>query len=201
MRIWTIQTKAAWDALNADGVLRARREHQSDDWPEAYDWMRDRVIERIGLPPLPDGAPLWGWYRWLNESQPRPDLRAIRHYWHPPGLYVLMECELPQESVVLSDFDAWHIVLNNSYVAISEDDDANYEAQLSRYRDCPDEEALAALRQKFYKSWERIIDMDALTEPHWHSEDKKSIQACFWQIERDQVRSAKLFNAVEGCKR
>jgi len=200
MRIWTIQTKAAWDALNTDGVLRARAEHQSTDWPDAYGWMRDQMIARIGPPSATDAAPLWGWQRWRNKARPRPDLRAIRHYWHPPGPYVLIECELPSHTVVLSDFDAWHIVLNNSYVSVSEEDDESYEAQARSYYEKPDEQALAALRDRFYRSWERIIDMHELPEPYWHGDEKRSVQACFWQIERDQVRSAKLFNSVEKQK-
>lgn len=197
MRIWTIQTQAAWDALKSDGVLRARLEHQSSDWPDAYAWMRDQMIRRIGEPPLLDAAPLWGWHRWRNEGQPRPDLRSIRHYWHPPGPYVLIECDLPDNAVVLSDFDAWHLVLNNRYVSISEEDDDAYEFEARRYHAMPDEGALAALRENFYKSWDRIIDMDALTEPYWHGDQKRSVQACFWQIEAAQVRSVRPFHSVE----
>jgi hypothetical protein len=201
MRIWTIQTKAAWDTLMTEGILRARAEHQSTDWPGAYAWMRDQMIRRIGLPPLPDAAPLWGWHRWLNKTQPRPDLRSIRHYWHPPGPYVLIECDLPCSAVVLSDFSAWHLVLNNRYVSVSEEDDEAYEAEMGRYRARPDDSALAALGERLHKSWERVIDMDALAEPYWHGDDKRSIQACFWQISRDQVRSAKRFNSIERRRR
>jgi len=53
-------------------------------------------------------------------------LRAVRHNWKPPGEYVLLECELPDAAVMLSDFDAWHIILNNQYVSISDEDEAAY---------------------------------------------------------------------------
>lgn len=51
--------------------------------------------------------PLWGWYQCHDAGRKRSDLRTSR-YAHAPGEYVLIECELPDASVVLSDFDAWH---------------------------------------------------------------------------------------------
>jgi hypothetical protein len=196
MRIWTIQDEAAWAYLNEHGSLQASRKHQSDDWPDAYEWMREQLIARVGPPPSPDAAPLWGWRQWAGEAKPRPDLRAVRHYWNPPGRYVLIECELPDDAVVLSDFDAWHIALNDSYLGLSVEEEDAYRAARKRYDEQPSDELAAQLRQSFYRSWERVIDMDALTEPDWHPMEKKSIQACFWRLERDQVRSFRFFATV-----
>ena len=126
----------------------------------------------------------------------RPDLRSIRRGWGQSGRHVLIECELPDEAVMLSDFDAWHIILNNSYVGISDEDENAYRAAREQYDLQPSEELAEQLGQSIYKSWERIIDMEALTEPNWHAMDKKSIQACFWRLERNQVRSARFFNSA-----
>jgi hypothetical protein len=198
MRIWTIQTAAAWDYLNEHGRLQATRQHQSGDWPEAYEWMHDQLTERVGAPPHPDAAPLWGWYQWASEAQKRPDLRAVRHYWKPLGQYVLIECELPDAAVMLSDFDAWHIILNNQYVSISDEDEETYLAARRQYDLQPSEGLAEHLRTAFYRSWERIIDMDALAEPDWHAMEKKSIQACFWKLDLDQVKSYRLFTSVDA---
>ena len=151
------------------------------------------------MPRTPDTVPLWGWYRWLSEAKPRPDLRAIRRYCHP-GPYVLIQCGLLEEAVVLSDFDAWHVILNNGYVSLSGEDDETYESELSQCRAHADEQARQALRDKFYKSWERVIEMDPLREPYWFPTREKPIQACFWQLERHQVRSAKHFYSVDSSK-
>ncbi|MEJ2375536.1 MAG: DUF3841 domain-containing protein [Pseudolabrys sp.] len=200
MRIWTIQNEAAWVFLQEGGCLLAKPHHQSDNWPEAYDWMRHQMIARIGPPPSPDAAPLWGWYHWLGEARKRPDLRAVRHYWNPPGRYVLLECELPDESVVLSDFDAWHIILNDSYLGVSDEEEEAYRATRAQYETQPSEELAEQLRHSFYKSWERVIDLEALTEPDWHAMEKKSIQACFWKLDLDQVKSIKLFTSEDRHK-
>jgi len=160
--------------------------------------MRDQLTKRIGAPPHPEAAPLWGWYQWEDEARMRPDLRAVRHHWKPPGEYVLLECELPDEAVVLSDFDAWNIILNNRYVGISDEDEDAYAAVRRKYDLRPSEELAENLRTIFYRSWERVIDMDVLTEPDWHAMKKKSIQACFWQIGLDEVKSFRRFSTASS---
>ena len=120
MRIWTIQTEAAWENFKERGVLRAGRAHQSKNWPEAYAWIEEQLIRRVGPPPARNIAPLWGWYHWAGAAKKRPDLRAVRFHYGPPGRYVLIECELPAQAVMLSDFQAWHIILNEGYVGLDE---------------------------------------------------------------------------------
>ena len=76
-----------------------------------------------------------------------------------------------------------------------QDSDA-YEAARKQYDLQPSDRLAGRLREEFYKSWERIIDMDVLTEPHWHAMEKKSIKACFWRLEMNQVRSFKPFTSA-----
>lgn len=198
MRIWTIQNEAAWEFLNERGYLEASRQHQSDGRPEACEWMREQLVMRVGPPPSPDAVPLWGWRQWAGEAKPRPDLRSVRRHWNPPGRYVLIECDLPGDAVVLSDFDAWHIALNNQYLGVSDEEEADYLAARKRYDEQPTEELATQLRESFYKSWERIIDMGVLTEPDWHRMERKAIQACFWTLRLEHVRSVKPFTSVSA---
>lgn len=193
MRIWTIQSQAAWDYLKRNDVLRARREHQDKNCPNAYRWIEDQLIKRVGPPPDANAVPLWGWYRWLGEDKCRPDLRSVRHRWgEAGGQFCLIECEFPDSSVLLSDYDAWHLPLNDMYVG-TDDEDAIYAEKLARYREAPDEELRAHLYEEFYGSWERILDLELLGEPDWHSMGNKSIQACFWEIRMEQVISTRPF--------
>lgn len=196
MRIWTIQTAAAWADLNKHQYLQARRHHQSDLFPEVYGWMEAQVIRRVGPPPHPDAVPLWGWYQWDGAARSRPDLRVVRHGWGPPGDYVLLECELPDSAVVLSDFHAWNCILNSGYFESSADDEAAYLLLGERHDAAPSEESAEALRTMLHRSWERVIDMDLLVEPDWFAMENKAIQGCFWQITRDQVMSCKTFRSL-----
>ncbi|MFD0986249.1 DUF3841 domain-containing protein [Methyloligella solikamskensis] len=196
MRLWTIQTKAAWDYLQKHGVLRASRKHQSEDWPLAYKWMTDQLSKRVGPPPSNGMIPLWGWYQCRGQSRKRPDLRFWRFRTNPPGKYTLIECDLPDEHVVLSDYDAWHIILNEGFVSVTDDDDDEYYAGCRQYELTPTPELAEELNRTLYGSWERVIDMEALTEPGYYAMDRKSIQACFWEIKQDQIKSAKPFTSV-----
>lgn len=64
-------------------------------------------MEQMGgrIPAYSGGLPIWFWF------SPKPDLRHRAHL--PRGEQaVRLELELPRETVLLSDFDTWHCVLN-----------------------------------------------------------------------------------------
>jgi len=194
MRIWSIQSRKAWEHLSEFGFLESNRHHSESSWPHAYEWMRDQLAKRIGEPVRSDAMPLWGWYQWGSKGK-RPDLRCLRHHWGPEGNHVMIECELPDDEVLLSDHDAWHIALNNSHLPLDEDDDKKFDAKLEHYgwkAGAPNPDPLLP---EIQKSWEHIFDLDALKEPYWHETENKSIQASFWQIEMSQVKSHKPFTS------
>lgn len=198
-KIWTIQSSQAWQVLNKTGTLLATTDHQSDLWPEAYGWMRNQLIERLGHPSSEDNAPLWGWVRWGPRSA-RPDLRTLRWNWHPEGSYVLLECDLPERSLLHSDFMVWHSVLNGSFVPCSEKDEEDADRFLGPIRRKPGfgsvyEKAPQSIRNAIRKSWERIFDFEALCPDYWGPVAERSIQTCFWELSRDQVVSHKSFRS------
>ena len=86
---------------------------------EKYKWLIDQMEKRIG--PAPDGVsyPVWAWYiqSWKHK---KPDLR-IERWANGPGneQYVCIEVELPDDQVLLSDFDAWCILLLDGLLAVS----------------------------------------------------------------------------------
>lgn len=202
MRIWSIQSEQAWEHLKRYGCLMARRDHRAEDWSHAYDWMRDQLVRRIGAPPHDDVEPLWGWYQWGGKSK-RPDLRFIRHHWGPEGNHVLIECELPDDSVLLSDHDAWHCVLNDGYLALDEQKDSAHDSLRRTYERKTSHAKLGTLakrrlerlKRNRQESWELIFDLDALDNDYWGTMNSKSIQACFWKISLDHVKSCKPFTS------
>jgi len=123
MRIWSIQSREAWEHLNAHGHLEASKRHSTSSWPHAYDWMREQLTERVGEPSHSDAMPLWGWYQWAGVAKKCPDLRFVRHHWGPEGNHVLIECELPNDQVLLSDHDAWHVIIGNGFLSLTEQEE------------------------------------------------------------------------------
>ncbi len=126
--------------------------------------------------------------QWRNQATPRlarrsPSLRGRR--------YDTIECELPTRKVVLSDFEAWHFVLDNWYLALSEEGRNQHDDTEKLVARSPTAELREELKRTRNHSWGRIFDLDLLKEP-WHCDTKDNmIQACFWELRLEQVTSTK----------
>ncbi len=179
--MWTIQNAVAWDELERNGLLRANPDCAERDFLPAYEWMAERLAELV---PPPPGCvlPLWAWFRWQGERRRRPDLRAAGHL--PPGERgVRIAFSIPASDVLLSDFDAWHAVLNrHPYIP----DDEDHEAVMKHY------EALKGRdKQEFLeRSWRGIF-----LKPGEQWPEEASIQGVFWELRRDQVEETTPFRA------
>jgi hypothetical protein len=190
MRLWTIQTVAAWETLQTTGMLRADPRLADPDFAAAYRWMVKQMRQRLPRPSFAATVPLWAWYQWEGTHRPRPDLRSRSHM--PAGQRaVRIEFELDDDRVLLSDFDLWHIVLNNWYIARSEAEYEAFEARLDAQEDplAPD----AALQREIRDSWPRIFDLD-WNDPYFAIDARhRPIQATFWELPLDAVRKADFF--------
>lgn len=175
MILWTIQHQNAFDNLQKTGVLRTDEDHilWKEDFQFAYDWMASQMEEGIGPAPSNVKYPIWLWYEWEGIRK-RPDMRSFGRYWAEKGTpIVLLTVDVPSHLIVLSDFDQWHIVLGNGYLALSKEEEKN-----------------PVLPKE--KSWERIFDLSIRTE-YWGLEENKSIQATTWEIRKEWVKKAETF--------
>lgn len=155
MRITSFQCVQVANALMAGQPLWQDNAFVDETFTEAYTWMRDQMIAS-GRPPPHDNALLfWGWPEGHapGEDTLSPDERAT---------YRRVTLDLPETDALLSDFQAWHVVLNNQYLAMGEADDA----------------APSASRED---SWARIFTPDTLGEDYWGPRAERTYQACFWQ--------------------
>ena len=107
-----------------------------------------------------NGYPIWAWYR------PKPDLRRVGHLPRgEPG--VRLEFVAPAESVLLSDFEAWHNVLNDGPIALNE---AEYDAfQRACAIACRLDRHAQACREAIEATWERVFELDRPdgADPEW----------------------------------
>jgi len=195
MELWTIQTEEAWRALNRNGYLRCRRSNADRDFLPAYIWMASKMVARIGCPTKSGSLPLWAWYQYDNARQRRPDLRRSGHL--PRGTCgYRIGFTIPDNQVLLSDFELWHYVLNYWYLPRSERDAANFDSRYESLR-CswatpPRNQRINATIQS---SWDRIFDLDWSDEYVALPKSKKSIQATFWRLDLSQVTSADYFGS------
>jgi hypothetical protein len=123
------------------------------------------------VPGYGGGYPVWAWPE-------RPDLR--RSALHARGeKAVMIECEVPRERVLLSDFMFWHLVLNNHYIALTRAEDDAWEKRYGRKLRAGDHwersgrsgseppDVPERARRELETSWELIFDFPALWRSRW----------------------------------
>ena len=174
MLLWTIQHKAAYDILIETGRLIADEKYLLFDgqFRSSYDWLVEQMKKRIGMPPDDVKYPVWAWYQW-EGARKRLDMRTHRYGGEMGTPIVLLSIDVPDNMVLLSDFDMWHVILNNGYLPLYEKDDIE---------DSSEDEKL--------KSWENVFCIDEVTDC-WYV--PKSTQAIFWELKKEWVLKAEHF--------
>lgn len=102
MKFYTIQKRCTWNRWRKQGYLEAYDNNFAYEAP--YKWMMEQMSNRLSN--YRGEIPIWlwvekpEWYRnWSNI---------------PRKKFVLITLELGENEVLFSNFDAWHIPLNNS---------------------------------------------------------------------------------------
>ena len=194
MRLWTIQGIEIYEQLKRDGVAYCTKPYWGDEptFMYAYKWMAKQVRQRIGEPPINETKyPIWAWYQYVSSKKRKP-LRSPMDIQE--GVSAYMEIEIPEKDVLLSDFDAWHCVLNKGPV---DDWKRIYKAidtlEKEEERNLQFEDYPQKLRDKIEKSWEAIFDLDRrdniIGKRHKRN---RSIQATFWSLKLDYIVSVEL---------
>lgn len=190
MKLWTMQPTEVYDILMRDGVFRCDPEKVSEpSFLDRYEWLNKKLDEKDKKP---EGVqyPIWAWFR-FNGKEKKPDLRHSCYGTRGEKM-VCMELEIPDEKVLLSDFDLWHFVLNNWYL-----DDCFYpeygyeqfEESDKWFKQLSKEEQ----QREKEKSWDRVLNIEPF-ESDWIARGKY-VQAVFWELSRDDVKKVQFFTA------
>lgn len=174
MLLWTIQHKNAYETLLETGTLRADEMNLfcKDDFLYAYQWISEQMEKHIGLPEAGIHYCIWAWYQWEGVRKCL-DMRSHRRWTEKGTPIVLLTIDVPDEFVLLSDFDIWHCVLNNSYLPLSEKDEI--------------ENPTTSVK---LESWNKIFQIDIQTD-YWNT--PRSTQATFWELKKEWVLKAERF--------
>lgn len=182
--LWTIQNEAAYELFQKTGVLRADPNHLmlNSEYRYAYEWMASQMRQRIGT--APDGVhyPVWAWYQ-RNSKRKRMDLRQSAYAKRGTPM-VQITFEADSKDFLLSDFDAWHVVLNNHYLADNEQDWDDFYTNDGDHR-----------TDEIIASWNKVFDLTRST-PDWDPAlEKRTLQATLWEIRSSQVKNVEHFIA------
>lgn len=198
MYLWSIQDEKVWQIIQDTGVYHCdpyksdMLRSMEDDligkkldpkFEAAYEWLAEQMEKRIG--PRPEGVrfPVWAWYMYGGKR--KSDLRKERWSNGNGGERILcLELEVPDNEVLLSDFHAWHFVLNRWPISDTEEESTRIDEFLEH---TGNKEAGAFL----HKNWERALDIRPF-ENDWTSRGN-DVQATFWELKREYVKKVRPF--------
>ena len=198
--LWTIQPRNIWELLKDSGIYRCEPTKSSllmdgsipdPSIVEKYDWLVGQMKERIGPAPKRVTYPVWAWYKHNGEHK-KPDLRTARwSYGTGDEDYACIEFEIADEKVLLSDFDVWHIILNNGLISETEEEYNQLEEQ---YDSLPPTEQTVFK----YQNWSRVfnispLDNDWIRRGLW-------VQATVWELRKADVRAVRFFRTGKRNK-
>lgn len=212
MELWTLQHPDVWKALQEDGLWHVKdslifcpkdEDSNLNHGHYAYRWLAEQMKQRIGPPPAGVHFPIWADFKRYGQTNGKPDMRAER--WFYKGPIDRLRLEIDESRVLLSDYDDWHAPLNYWYLSKSEEDskafDDWHESLGVDYRDIhdwgKDSPELREVRRRVEESWFFMFDLESPRDEGWHFPYiKRSIQATFWELRREDVVSWERFQGV-----
>jgi Domain of unknown function (DUF3841) len=184
MRVWMITAAALYTQLEGERILYVDPALAEKYFEKAYAWMRGQMAVR-----LPHYEGHWPWWAWVRPpcGHARPDLRARQPYhngWPMGTPCVRLGLDVPDDDLLVSNFDMWHAVLNDSPLVSSDEAWDAIDA-------LPEADRRAAREA----TWLGIFAVDEPPDPYWHGSKPPVIQACFEVLRLADVREVTLFRA------
>ena len=185
MILWTFQPASILEEIEKTGTFRCDPSRsfnltKENDLKSQYAWLMEQMEKRIGRRPEGVTYPVWAWHTWdFERRMPDPDSGAFLESREPKAALTL---EIPEDHVVLTDFDAWQLVMNGNYLSDIIESEEAFERQLSWLEDLSEEELLKETK----RSWQRVFnimpyDSDSFSRGRY-------VQATFWEIRREYIR-------------
>lgn len=185
MRCYSYMSSKAVGALLSNGKLSGKYGTADEDFRDRYLWMLYRMRDRIGPEPHAGAYPIWVWYIWEGKHK-CPAARDLSwQRMEDPGGVFRVTLDIPDKLVLLSNFDTWHAVLNDSFLYSSEE-----EFNKENYT-----------REEIVKSWDRIFDIENVKLNEYWGPNVLSIQGTVWEITLDMVVKIEHFHHMKPTKK
>lgn len=170
IHVYSYQGQDALSSLEENGFLSGNAKYieENGDWPDAYRWMRDQMVDRIT--DFSGDYPVWAWIkRPSTKNAPRIAARGLTEPFR-------IIAKVPLKRVLLSDYHAWHGPLNDSPVARTEQEFEQYDGD-------------------HRLTWHRVFEFtpaQTLDEKDWLGHGNRYVvQACIDRIYKHEIVSIK----------
>lgn len=188
MRLWTVQPIEVLEIIKKQGyfVCTPNKSENYKDLKDAYDWLIIQMNQRGILQPKGVSLPIWAWHTY-NGNHKQLDLRYS-------GLgvkgqkCVCIELEIEDNQVLLSDYNNWHFVLNDSWY-----DNSRNEEDWNKLHDWYDKLPIKERERLKLESWQKVFDIrkcknDWMINGYY-------VQATFWILTKDMIKNIRYFIA------
>lgn len=188
IEINTVQHWERWEKAKRNGRLVAdgrRITHKS--FRPSYKWMMAQMKKRI--PGYSGRYPVWCYYGHRASYYERMNHYGVK------APHAFIHARVPASRVLLSDFGAWHCILNRQYLSLNQREDRAFDKKVGKeywwY-----EYLSAKFKKEIEKSWERIFDLkllDSKASNIWFGK-VDDIQGVIEYIDLSEVKSVSKFN-------
>lgn len=189
MRLYTVQPLEVLDILQSKGCFSCDSSlsegGKCKEFRRAYNWIGTEMDKRKISHPERIELPLWAWH--TRDWKRNADISYNNYELGNTGeKYACIEFEIPDDQVLLSDYNAWHNVLNNTWYEDSTNEE-EFEA-MQTWFDSQDDETR---RKLTVESWQKVFDVSPLKSNWLHR--GRYIQATFWELRSDMIHNVKTF--------
>ena len=191
IRLWTIQQPDFLKQLKKNGFVSPQQVHVLDPEHEfGYQWMMQKMDQKIAIRPYPNSTPIWAWAQWNGTQAPKPDLRYAGYLEKgTPALRI--EFEVPIHQVLLSDFDLWHFPYAYQFLIPqneTENTEFNTVLEALNLSNKPFFQLPYHLKMRIVDSWAHIFNLNFDNTNYTQQQEKKSFQATLWTLQAKTIR-------------
>lgn len=191
MKLWTIQPVYILNELEQYGVYRARADRidMLEYWGPSYLWLCDFLKQKDNCP---EGVqyPIWAWHTFCGKRK-KPDLR-YNCYGSKGEELVCIEFEIPDDKVLLSDFELWHFVLNNWWLDTKMFEPDYTEEQYDKNHKWFDSLSENDKQKERESSWLDIFNVEQAVDNDF-ARRGVDIQAIFWELRIEWIKKIQYF--------
>lgn len=159
VRAWTRQVPQVWDEIQSTGrylvreeYVRAKNLEISDYYIELYRWLTEMCRGRVEMP---DDALFPVWLATVEEQRLPPAQGTIS-----------LTLDVPEEHLLLIDYDRWGYRVNHWYVPRDAEDEKAHNEELARYGISNEASLITGekgnhypmLKRKIQASWQRVVE-------------------------------------------
>lgn len=190
--LWTRQVPQVWHTLEVHGTycckeefIRQKNDTISDYYLELYRWYTREARKYL---PIPENAPYPIWLS-LDEAM----------MLQPAENTVILKLEIPEDKVLLCNYDAWGYRVNYWYVPADKADEEKHRKEMAMYGLHSDDELINShkgsfypqLRSKIQRSWSRVFTQTNVS--------RDMLVATTWELRKEWVKEVRLYAAMDNA--